>query len=724
MPTGPEAPARARVAATCDTTDASARAKPSSASIALDHADAMKAAGRLDEARAAYASVLEHDPQNPGLLINLAELLLRDAQMARAQILLIRACAVAPKFAPAWAMLGLAFRAAGDWEEAEAAFAEAASLEPDQYGHAMSRMVAAIAAGHAADELARLETASSANPLDPVLLTVRGALLERMGRGDEAADLLETAVMLAPDDTAPALELANTLMHGTRAAAAEAALTRAIELLPEQSMLRANRAVIWTRLHRHREAVEELRAVMEIEGETPLSLCNLSTALTALGEQDGAVAASRRACALAPSSHLPYRSLMSAIAYQDGVTAATMLEVGRCAAAAIAREDLGLLANDPDPDRRIRVGLLSQTLKCHPVGWLTVAAFEHLDRDSFEIICLGQIPTGDPIERRFRALASSWHEVERMPRKEFAASLRAIDVDVLIELSGYGDRGMMPVCASRIAPVQIKWVGMQNHSTGLPEMDWFITDRWETPDSLARSYSERLMRMPDGYVVYSPPSYAPDVASLPALRNDVVTFGSFNNIAKVTPRVIETWSRILRAVPGSRLVLKTHQMDDPLTETRLRTAFGACGIDDPRVELRGRSPHRVLLEQYHDIDIVLDPFPYVGGLTTCEALWMGVPTVTLAGETFSSRHAASHMSNVGLADWVAQDVHQYCDIAIKNAADLQVLANLRDGMRARVKESPLCDGPRFGRHLGERLRAAWRSWCQAQRRPAAKCLGD
>jgi predicted O-linked N-acetylglucosamine transferase (SPINDLY family) len=694
---------------------AAAHAKPGLAVLGLDHADALKAAGRLNSAREAYATILEHDPENPGVLISFAELLLRQGDVARAQLLLMRACAVAPKYPPVWALLGLALHAAGDWEEAEAAFAEAASLEPTDYAHAMGRMGAAFAAGHAAEELSRLEAAWSVNPLDPVPLTVRGALLERLGRHDEAADLLEAAVLLAPEATAPALELANTLMRGTRAAVAEAALARAIALLPDQTMLRANRAVVLTRLHRHREAVAELRAVMDIDGATPLSLCNLSTALTALGEQDDAVAASRRACALAPSSHLPYRSLMSAIAYQDGVTAATMVEIGRHAAAALPREDFGSLTNNRDPNRRIRIGLLSQTLKCHPVGWLTVAAFEHLDAGSFEIVCLGQIPTGDPIERRFRALASSWIEVERIPPKEFAASLRALDLDVLIELSGYGDRGMMPVCASRIAPVQVKWVGMQNHSTALPEMDWFITDRWETPDSLASSYTERLMYMPDGYVVYSPPVYAPDVAPLPALEAGAITFGSFNNIAKVTPRVIETWSRILRAVPDSRLVLKTHQMDDPPTEARLRSAFGACGVDDRRIELRGRSPHRVLLQQYNDIDIVLDPFPYVGGLTTCEALWMGVPTVTLAGETFSSRHAASHMSNVGLADWVAENVDEYCRLAGAHAADVASLAVLRKGMRRRVKESPLCDGPRFGRHLGERLRAAWREWCRTQR---------
>jgi predicted O-linked N-acetylglucosamine transferase (SPINDLY family) len=265
----------------------------------------------------------------------------------------------------------------------------------------------------------------------------------------------------------------------------------------------------------------------------------------------------------------------------------------------------------------------------------------------------------------------------------------------------------MAACARRLAPVQIKWVGMQNHSSGLPEMDWFLTDRWETPPALESVYSERLLRLPDGYVCYSPPAHAPDVMPAPVLRNRCVTFGCFNNIAKIVPRAISTWCEILRAVPGSRLVLKTHQLGDAPTAERFRGQFRVCGIDPDRVETRGSSPHRTFLANYNDIDLVLDPFPYSGGLTTCEALWMGVPTVTLPGEIFASRHSASHLSNAGFAEWVARDLSDYRDIALRWAGDPFGLASLRETMRDRVRASPLCDAPRFGRALGLALRHAW-----------------
>jgi predicted O-linked N-acetylglucosamine transferase (SPINDLY family) len=282
------------------------------------------------------------------------------------------------------------------------------------------------------------------------------------------------------------------------------------------------------------------------------------------------------------------------------------------------------------------VGLLSATLKTHPVGWLTIAGFENLDPTAFDLVCLGPPESNDPIQRRFRAIASQWHVVDTEERAALARRIRSLGIDILIDLGGYGDRGLIGACADRPAPVQIKWVGMQNHSTGLPEMDWMISDRWETPPDLAHHYSERLLILPDGYVCYSPPPYAPEVTPLPAMARSHVTFGCFNNTAKITPVVIATWARVLHAVPDARLVLKAHQLGEASVRDRILAAFAADGIDPSRVEARGGSSHRALLAEYGDIDLVLDPFPYSGGLTTCEALWMGVPTVTMPGETFTT----------------------------------------------------------------------------------------
>jgi len=242
-------------------------------------------------------------------------------------------------------------------------------------------------------------------------------------------------------------------------------------------------------------------------------------------------------------------------------------------------------------------------------------------------------------------------------------------------------------------------------------MDWFLTDRWETPSGFEPLYTERLLRLPDGYVCYSPPPHAPDVPPLPALANGFVTFGCFNNLAKITPVVIRTWGKILRRLPDARFVLKSHPFTDAETAERVHGAFAALGIPPERILLRGPSGHRAFMRAFGDIDIALDPFPYSGGLTTCEALWMGVPTIALPGELFSARHSVSHLSNAGLADWVAPSIAGYIDMAVARASDVGALAELHDGLRERVRRSPLCDAPRFGRALGAALRDTWRDWC-------------
>jgi hypothetical protein len=338
----------------------------------------------------------------------------------------------------------------------------------------------------------------------------------------------------------------------------------------------------------------------------------------------------------------------------------------------------------------------------------------------FSIVCLAQNASSDWMARRFRALSREWHDVDALNDAALAARARELGIDILIDLGGYGDAGRMAACAHRMAPVQIKWVGMQNHSSGLPEMDWIMTDRWETPPELEQFYSERPLRLADGYVCYSPPPYAPDVGSLPALRNDHVTFGCFNNLAKITPAVIATWSAILHRVPNARLILKAHQFADAPTADRYLAEFAAHGVSPERIEFRGPSKHRAFIGEYNDIDIVLDPFPYTGGLTTCEALWMGVPTVTVPGETFSSRHSMSHLSNAGLADWVAPNLPAYIKLAAAKVLDVDALASLRSRLRAQVRASPLCDTPRFGRNLGAALRFAWREWCTDREAPSAR----
>ncbi len=677
-------------------------------------AQALREDGDAAAAEAAYEAVLEINPGRPEALLGLGALYMQRGEPARAQPLLIRCCGIVPGQADVWDALGVSLLMTGEWATAETAFAEAQRLAPLEVDYALHRAEAALAAGTGEAELARAELASWQDPTNIALLCVRGLLLDRLGRRDEAADILEAAAALDPEAVAPAVLLGRVLAALSRPREAEAALARAIELDPNNPQPRNDRAVMLIRMQRYAEARRLLSELIETNGREPIVLCNLANATVALGEQSEAVRLAEEAVALAPTAVLPWRTLCNALPYRAGIGGDELLAASRECARRLPRAPVPSWTCNPAPDRRLRVGLLSGSLKTHPVGWLTVAGFEALDPAGCEIVCLVQDGADDPLARRFRALASGWHEVGGLDDPALAAFARERSIDVLIDLGGYGEAGRMSACAFRLAPVQVKWVGMQNHGTGLPEMDWFLTDRWETPTGFERFYDERLLRLPDGYVCYSPPAHAPDVAPLPASANGFVTFGCFNNLAKITPSVIATWGRILRDLPTARLVLKTHQFADPDTCDRVYAAFAEHGIEASRIELQGASGHRQFLAQYNRVDLVLDPFPYSGGLTTCEALWMGVPTLTLPGETFASRHSTSHMCNVGLADWVAADVDEYVALAALKAADLGRLAELRATLRPRMRASPLCDAPRFGRALGAALRQAWRDWCERQ----------
>ena len=546
------------------------------------------------------------------------------------------------------------------------------------------------------------------DPMNPVPHIARGLILDRLGMLDPAIDALEAAVALAPNAKEPLRVLAGVLSRTSRAKAAEEALRKARANDPDDPALMNDHAAVLMRLHRHAEARDLLTAVLREHGPHASVLCNLANATTCVGLQVEAVELAHAAIAQEPGAVLPRRALANTMPYRDGVTGAELLQAAKDCAAILPRGDLPPLVRTGPPHRKLTVGRLSGTLRPHPVGWLTVAGFEHLDAEHFDIVCLSRAPEpGDPISWRFHTRARSWEDVSRLDDAALAEHARSLNLDILIDLGGHGDAARMTACARRLAPVQIKWVGMQNHSTGLAEMDWFLTDRWETPPGSEGLYSERMLRLPDGYVCYSPPPHAPDVAPPPALRNGHVTFGCFNNIAKIVPRAIAAWSEILRRVPDSRLILKTHQLGDAATARRFRERFVSHGIDPGRIETRGSSPHRAFLASYNDVDIVLDPFPYCGGLTTCEALWMGVPTLTLPGEIFASRHSASHMSNAGYPEWVAKDLDEYIAIAIARASDVAGLAAARQTMRDRVRASPLCDAPRFGRALGAALRHAW-----------------
>jgi predicted O-linked N-acetylglucosamine transferase (SPINDLY family) len=369
-------------------------------------------------------------------------------------------------------------------------------------------------------------------------------------------------------------------------------------------------------------------------------------------------------------------------------------------------------ANDPAPDRPLRVGYVSPDLREHPVASFLTPVLAHHDRSRFHVTCYADVARPDGVTRHLQTLADAWRDLPGRSDAQVADLIQADSTDILVDLAGHTACNRLLVFARKPAPVQVTHFGYPN-TTGLSTMDYRISDRYADPPGRTEAYhTEELVRLPEVAWCYRPLA-APEVTPLPARAAGHVTFGSLNNLAKITPQAIALWSELLRAVPGSRLVLLTGAGSQ--ADQRLHDLFGQHGIDRARLELLGRRPRDRYLALYQEMDIALDPFPYNGGVTTCDALWMGVPVVTLAGESYVSRQGVALLSNLGLDDWVAGAPDAYVDIATRWAHDVEGLGRLRAGLRERMTNSPLTDGLRFTRFLAEAYRWMWQRWCLGQR---------
>jgi predicted O-linked N-acetylglucosamine transferase (SPINDLY family) len=306
-----------------------------------------------------------------------------------------------------------------------------------------------------------------------------------------------------------------------------------------------------------------------------------------------------------------------------------------------------------------------------------------------------------------------WRDVQMVNDEALAAMIHDDRIDVLFDLAGHTHQNRLLMFSRRPAKVQISWTGYVG-TTGLEAMDYLIADQYLIPEGDERYYRERVVRMPHGWLCYTPPSDAPDVVSLPCLTRGLVTFGCFNNSKKISSDTIAVWSEVLRRVPRSRLLLKFKWFDDPDTRQHFWTQFAAHGIEAARVNLKGWSRQADHLSYYGEVDLALDTYPYTGGITTCEALWMGVPVVTRVGTTFAARQSYSHLMNAGLDDLATWSAAEFVERAVSWATDPKRLVLCRLGLRSRVKQSPLCDGPLFARHLQDLIANTWRAvWSEA-----------
>ncbi|MCG5536376.1 tetratricopeptide repeat protein [Ectothiorhodospira mobilis] len=378
------------------------------------------------------------------------------------------------------------------------------------------------------------------------------------------------------------------------------------------------------------------------------------------------------------------------------------------------------LERRPLEGRKLRIGFISNGFWSHPAGWLSygaIAMLAHYFPCEIHLYSTHPPKPKDGVAQRFGELPVTHTALHGWSFNAKLQKLLEDELDILVEMSGHSEHSALPLVAARVAPVQVKWIGGLSDTSAAPNMDYLLTDWIETPAGSEDTYTENLIRLPGGYVSYAPPAYMPEVNPLPARENGYITFGCFNNLHKINPQIIGLWARILEALPESRLMLKDRRFEDPDVTAWVQQAFQAEGIPAERLILEKASPHAELLRTYNRIDIALDPWPYTGGLTTIEALFMGVPVVTCPGPSFAGRHAASHLTNAGLPEWVAQDFDDYKRIALDWANHLDDLAELRRNLRSQFQKSPLSGHVQFAANLLHAFELMYQQW--AEGKPAA-----
>jgi len=657
-----------------------------------------------------------------------------------------RATVLAPRFAPAWLNLGAALEAAGDAAGAERAYDALRAADPNNpfalYNLARLRQ----ARGEVAEADGMLQEALASRPDFPDALVLLAAVQEARGAPEAAAENLERALALRPGHAGTWMNYADLAWRIRRPEAAEHALRRVLETAPGEAFASFQVA----RLEHARGNLEQAEALLEkcvrARPDFAEAWVLRSGVLRTLERLDEGEAAARRAIAAAPESpeaHYALGLILRAASRLDEACAAFAAAV-RLAPGRLDLEPAELLTlmladsltperlfarhcdyaarleaavapryreyrGARDPERRLRVGFLSCDFNRHPVAWFTQPLFESLDRGRIEVRCYSVGERTDEVTAQVRSAADAWTEAAGLGDEALADAIHADDVDVLVDLIGHAGSARLGVFARRPAPVQASWLGYLG-TTGMTRMHYRITDaRADPPGAAERLHTERLARLPHALWCFRPPYVAEHAPEPPSRRKGYVTFGSFHHAPKLSRSARRLWAEILRALPGARLLLVG--VPDGRTHAEVVRQFEASGVSADRVTIRPRVSLGEFLQRLDDVDIALDSLPYGGGTTTFDALWMGVPVVTLAGARSAGRSAASILGALGLDDWVAGSEPAYVRLAVDRATDAVRLAEMRQTLRARLRASPLMDEAGFARDMEALLRSMWGEWC-------------
>lgn len=626
-----------------------------------------------------------------------------------------QALKILPGHAPAYLNLGIALEGAGDARSAREAYLSTLEVDPgNPYAHFnLGKLL--HGAGNHAEAARQLRAALERKPDFTDARVVLASVLEEQADAEGATAMLQQAVAERPEYAGAWYNYALLLQRLSRVAEAEAAMRRALELWPERADLWLRQAELLKALQRLPESEAALRRALALEPRLSGGYRLLASILgdqQRLDEALQVLAAGReydsdgytRACEL------------FMLNFDDRVSAEALFERHKAFGAELERLHpvrFERFDQSRDPERKLRIGFVSGDFREHPVGWTFAPLLERLDRSRFEAYCYSLFDAADDLTRYIAARARLWHDASTLTPRQLADFIHGNRIDILVDLTGYGGIAPMEVLAMRPAPVQASWLGYLSTS-GMTRVDYRITDVHADPPELAdRTHTEKLLRLPHSQWCYRPPAAAEQVAEPPPAppceRNGFVTFGSFNQAAKLSPTARRLWAEILKRTPGSRLLV-VGMPPGPATQALL-DEFERSGVARGAVSVEPRLLPADYFRKLREVDLLLDTMPYSGGTTTCDTLWMGAPVITLPGSRSVSRSAASILSVLGFSAWIATSPEDYVARAVDLAGDPVRIARSRQGLRERMRASPLMDEARFARDMEALYRQMWRTWC-------------
>ncbi len=604
----------------------------------------------------------------------------------------------------------------GQYQQALECYEKALQLTPRMARAHLNRGNILLASGDALAALAAYQTALSHDPAYAAAHYNSGNALVALGRGADALAAYKRAISLKPDFVDAEVALGAVLDDLGQFDAAAASYRRALVMQPEYAQVHSNLGNALTKLGQFGDAVASYRRALEIDPGYAEAHNNLGNALKDLGRLSEAETCYRRALTLKPAYTEAHSNLLFVLNYSDDCGSSLSLSEAQRYGATVKREARASAnsGSNREPERCLRVGFVSGDFRTHPVSYFFATVLDALVLQTsgrLEFFCYSNHLDTDSVTERIKSLCSGWRSIVELPDELAAMRIKDDEIDILIDLAGHTAHNRLPLFAWNPAPVQVSWLGYFA-TTGVAAMDYLIADPWTLPESEEANFTEKIWRLPETRLCFTPPDVSVEVNPLPALGNGYLTFGCFNNLTKMNDKVVALWAQVLTAVPDSRLFLKSPQFKEVSIQQSVTERFAACGIAPGRLIMEGLSSRAAYLKTYQRVDIALDPFPYTGGTTTCEALWMGVPVLTLAGERFLSRQGVGLMMNAGLPEWIASNADEYVARAVSHARDLKTLALLRSGLRQRVLASPLFDAPLFAHHFERALRKIWQQWCR------------